>query len=76
MREEAKNAYCKLKYCTQCEYVWESYYCLSNRVSKTYKYKELCSYRLNRQICAPCERERNGNNDSYRRAKKLETQYC
>ena len=76
MREEAKNSYCKLKYCTKCQYVWENSYCASNRASKIYKYKELSSYKLDRQVCAPCERKRNGNIDTYRRTKKLETQYC
>ena len=76
MRQEPRNAYCKLKYCTKCRYVWENSYCLSNRVTKVYKYKELCSYKLARQICAQCERERNGDINSYRRAKKVETQYC
>ena len=76
MREEAADAYCKLKYCTKCQYVWENGYCISNRTSKIYKYKELSSYKLKRQTCASCERKRNGNIDSNRRIKKLETQYC
>ena len=76
MREESKNTYCKLKYCTKCQFVWEAGYCPNNRISKIYKYKELCSYKLNRQICAECERNRNGNINTNRRIKKLETQYC
>lgn len=76
MRHEAKNVYSKLKYCTKCQYVWENSYCFSNRFTKIYKYKELCSYKLDRLICAQCERERNGDINDYRRAKKLETQYC
>ena len=76
MRQEPRNAYCKLKYCTKCEFVWESAYCISNRISKIYKYKELSSYKLDRQICAQCERKRNGDINTNRRIKKLETQYC
>jgi len=76
MREEPKITYCKLKYCTKCSYVWETHYCLSNRITKIYKYKELPSYKLDRQICAQCERERNGDTTTYKKAKRVETQYC
>jgi hypothetical protein len=76
MRYESPNSYCKLKYCTKCEYVWETGYCVGNRMTKIYKYKELSSYKLSRQTCAECERKRNGEINSNRRVKKLETQYC
>ena len=76
MREKAKEIRYKLKYCIKCRYVWENHYSLSSRTTKIYKYKELSSYKLDRQICAQCERERNGDIVSYRRAKKLETKYC
>ena len=76
MREEARDCYDKLKYCTKCEYVLETGYCNANRISKIYKYKELSSYKLTRQICAECERKRNGEINSNRRVKKLATQYC
>ena len=76
MREEAKKTYCKLKYCTKCSYVWEYYYCLSNRITKIYKYREMPSYGLKRSICAQCERDQNGDINTYGRTKKVETQYC
>ena len=66
----------RLKYCTKCCYVWENYYCISGRATKIFKYKELSSYKLTRQICASCERKRNGDTNSNRRIKKMETQYC
>ena len=76
MAEKAHKEYCKLKYCTNCQYVWEDIYCTSNRMRRIYKYKELCSYKLDRETCAECERGRNANVITYNGDRKLETRYC
>ena len=77
MQEKKYNRkHFKLKYCTSCQYVWESSYCNSKRVSTIYKYKELCSYKLERQECTQCERSINANIDTGKQNKKLGTQYC
>ena len=76
MREEAANAYCKLRYCKKCQYVWEKGYCISNRMTKVYKYRELCSYKLKRENCIECERSNDGENNINRRTNKFNTQYC
>ena len=73
---KANTTYCKLKYCTKCEYVWESGYCRGNKMRRVYKYKELCSYKLDREVCAECERGRNANLKTNRGTRKLETKYC
>ena len=75
MRETAADAYCKLRFCKKCKYVWETGYCNANRMSRIYKYKELSSYKLKRETCKECERSKNERLDSNKRTKKLVTQY-
>ena len=77
MKDVKRKSHNKLKYCTKCEYVWEKYYCISNRMGRTFKYKELSSYKLPRVTCASCsERKHHGNINNRRQTSKLETKYC
>ena len=66
----------KLKYCTTCQYVWENSYCNSKSTRTIYKYKELSSYKLERQQCTQCERNKNAEINTGKHNKKLGTQYC